>query len=183
MMMTLPVELPFTEQLLEVADSGGNQGQTYFIFDDATGLNYNGGLWNYPYANGEFINLRPQYENYEPYLFESILGSCMVPDPASAVQLICIGVSNAPQVLDAGGTQNVPLGSTASLHFNLNGQAPFSFQWLMDNTNMPGETGDSLVLSNITTNSAADYSCLISYAFGEVKSPTITIVPTQPSWQ
>ena len=67
-------------------------------------------------------------------------------------------------------TQTAPAGTDASFSVVPVGQAPFSYQWLWNGTNVLGATDAALVLTNIQFSQAGTYSVLISNVYGAVSS-------------
>jgi hypothetical protein len=56
---------------------------------------------------------------------------------------------------------------------------PLAYQWLLGGTNLPGATGATLTLNNVTTNSAGTYSVTVTNLAGSATgSATLTVYPT-----
>lgn len=65
------------------------------------------------------------------------------------------------------------------------GTRPFSFQWRFDGEEIPGATGPSLTLSNISLGNAGYYSVVVTNTGGSVTSSSalMTVTPGNPSAQ
>ncbi len=59
------------------------------------------------------------------------------------------------------------------------GVAPLAYQWQMNGFDYPGATSSTFSLANLTTASSADYSVVVTNAYGLTKSPTnhLTVLP------
>lgn len=66
-------------------------------------------------------------------------------------------------------------GSSHTLTTLARGSEPISYQWRRSNTNLPGMTNLSLVLSNVTTAFNGPYSVLATNAYGAVTSTIVFI--------
>lgn len=60
------------------------------------------------------------------------------------------------------------------------GLAPLSYQWQLDGTNIAGAIGSLLVLPNLATSQAGNYSVTVSNALGSITS---TSVQLPPAWR
>jgi hypothetical protein len=67
----------------------------------------------------------------------------------------------------------VGLGASVTLTVTLNGTPPFNFQWRLNGTNLVGQTGASLTLSNLSLSEAGNYSVIVSNPAGTNSSPTL----------
>jgi hypothetical protein len=77
----------------------------------------------------------------------------------------------------AGQTTNetVALGASVTLTVTLNGTPPFGYQWRLNGTNLVGQTGASLTLSNLSLSEAGNYSVIVSNPAGTNTSPAIAL--------
>jgi hypothetical protein len=50
------------------------------------------------------------------------------------------------------------------------GNPPFSYQWQKDGSPIPHETNSTLVLNNLNTSDAGDYSVVVTSGFGSATS-------------
>jgi hypothetical protein len=83
----------------------------------------------------------------------------------------CGAVSVQSQPLN----QTVCDGGTGSFNVSVAGTGPFSYQWRKDSVDLPGETGASLSLSNVSTADSGAYDCVITNACGSVTSDSATL--------
>lgn len=70
----------------------------------------------------------------------------------------------SPQIVAQPQDQNVAFGQDAM--FNVSAAGVVSYQWLFNGTNIPGATGSSLIITNVTTGNAGRYSVVIASPFG-----------------
>jgi len=72
-------------------------------------------------------------------------------------------------------------GDNVLLSVNAFGSQPITYQWKKNGSNLPGETGASLTLTSVTTNSAGDYSVAVTNSSGFAISSNATVtVPYRP---
>lgn len=62
------------------------------------------------------------------------------------------------------------VGNTANFSVELLGLGPFTYQWQRNGVNLPGQTHQSLSLSNIQLTSSGNYSVVVGYLGGSVTS-------------
>ena len=81
-----------------------------------------------------------------------------------------VGATNVP-VIGVQPVSKVSLpGSGAGFYVTAGGARPLGFQWLKDGAEMPGQTSRWLLLSNLTVTDLAQYSIVVSNAFGVATS-------------
>ncbi len=68
------------------------------------------------------------------------------------------------------------LGTPAAFSIEAVGSAPLSYQWRKDSVDLPGATNTVLMLTNVQTAQAGDYSVLVSNAYGSVASAPASLV-------
>ena len=68
------------------------------------------------------------------------------------------------------------IGSIAIFETTAAGTGPLSYEWLKNGSIMPGQTGSSLILSNLTTGDTANYGLVVSGACGSVTNNTTLTV-------
>ena len=109
-----------------------------------------------------------------------------VANPAGNVNsaVVTLGVGNvAPTITSNPANQTNNAGGTAIFNVTATGTSPLSYQWYFNNTTpLAGKTSPQLLLSGITTNSAGNYRCTVTNAFGSATSAnaslTVNPVPT-----
>lgn len=81
--------------------------------------------------------------------------------------------NGAPLVASQPNDLLLSVGETARVDVRAAGNAPFSYQWLRDGTDIPGAEADSLILQNVMlADSGALFSCRISNSAGVITSNT-----------
>src|SRR4029077_6841887 len=76
--------------------------------------------------------------------------------------------------------QAVVLGQNASFSVAAFGDAPLSYQWNFNGTDLSGETGSALALTNVQTNQAGNYTVLVANDYGSVTSRVATLTVSFP---
>jgi len=61
-------------------------------------------------------------------------------------------------------------GGTASLHVDVSGASPLTFQWFKNGTAVPGATGDTLVFTSAERADSGQYHVVVANDFGSVQS-------------
>jgi len=88
--------------------------------------------------------------------------------------------TTAPMILSQPTDQTVLLGGTANFNVAASGLPAPAFQWLKDGTNLTGETGSSLTITNTQPGDAGTYSVLVSNSVGSVVSSNVLLSVTDP---
>ena len=85
----------------------------------------------------------------------------------------------APYIAGQPQAQAVSAGGTATFTVSATSSAPLNYSWQKGNVPIPGQNSDTLTLSNVTTNDAAQYSVVISNQLGYATSApaTLTVTP------
>jgi alpha-tubulin suppressor-like RCC1 family protein len=91
--------------------------------------------------------------------------------------LACVG-SLAPFLGSPLPGQSVVAGATATFRMSATGSWPYAFQWRMNGTNLPGATGNVLVVNNVTSDQAGNYTVVVSNSIGATfETALLTVVP------
>jgi hypothetical protein len=108
-----------------------------------------------------------------------------VGEVTSAVATVAITV--APTIKTPPADQTVVLGREARFTVEVEGTAPFTYQWLFNGAPISGATSEALVLASVKESDAGGYSVRVSNGAGSVTSaaatltvlvpPTITVPP------
>ncbi len=85
----------------------------------------------------------------------------------------------APTITQQPASQTIALGGSTAFTVVAAGDAPLSYAWSFQNAPLPGQTGNSLPISNAQLAQSGDYSVVVSNPFGTVQSVTaaLTVVP------
>lgn len=67
------------------------------------------------------------------------------------------------------------VGETRTFSVSVSGATPFSYQWRFNESNLAGETNDSLVLTNLQLNQAGSYTVVVTNISGSVTSQVATL--------
>lgn len=91
-------------------------------------------------------------------------------------------LSGPPVISQQPTSQAVFVGSNTTFNVSATGTAPFTYQWSMDGTNIPGATGDSLDLTNLQAINAGTYAVAITNSLGfAISSNAVLTVNPLPS--
>ncbi len=82
----------------------------------------------------------------------------------------------APSIGTAPQTQRRLPGTNATFSVTANGTTPLAYQWLMFGTNLAGETGSLLVMTNLSDASAGTYAVVVTNSAGSVTSAPATLL-------
>lgn len=73
-------------------------------------------------------------------------------------------------------TLTVAVGHRADFSVDLQGSAPFSFQWRFGTNNIPGALNAAYTIDSVQTNNAGTYSVIVTNAFGSTTSTAATLI-------
>jgi hypothetical protein len=151
--VTSPLPTPLTQGTIQDT-SGDSDGPC--SFDE--GSNGPAALVNIPYAPGDTFRIDCDEDDFVGWRFTVFLSSASDP-----------GLTVAPQ------SQIVPAGSTVTLTATAVGTAPFTYQWQLFGTNLPGATTNSLVLPSAQTNQSGPYAIIVHNSKGSFTSDAANI--------
>jgi lysophospholipase L1-like esterase len=98
----------------------------------------------------------------------------------SAVAVLTVWVP--PSIASQPQSRTNVVGTSASFNVAASGTVPLNYQWQRDGENIPGAVGPSLLLSNVQSSDAANYSVVVTNVAGSVTSTFATLtVWTPPS--
>ncbi|GEM_PF-644593 len=86
-----------------------------------------------------------------------------------------------PAIVSPLANQTAGLGSNATFTVNVTGTAPLVYQWQMNGTNLAGQTGQSLNLTNAQWSDAGNYQVVITNNYGSITSAVATMTVGLPS--
>ncbi len=92
------------------------------------------------------------------------LGGTVTSQPAA------LFVGQPPAILAQPVNQTVPVGGNAAFHVDAGGTPPLNFQWLFNESPIPGATNDTLNVAAAQTLSVGAYRCVVANQFGAVTS-------------
>lgn len=86
----------------------------------------------------------------------------------------------APTISAQPSHQTVTAGQTATFTVAATGDAPLSYQWKKDDTDIPGATASTLTITDADESDAGSYTCYVSNAAGNITSNAATLTVNQP---
>ena len=88
-----------------------------------------------------------------------------------------------PSIASQPASQTVVEGGNVSFSVTANGDAPLSYQWRRNGSNVAGATGAALSLTGVTTNQAGNYTVVVNNSVGSVTSSAavLTVTPAPPT--
>ncbi len=164
-------------------------GSTVVFYAEATGAWPLSFQWqfsgtNLPGATSPFLILtNVQTSQAGAYTVVVSNGINPVASSVASVTLIPFHITLQPQ------SQSVLAGTNVTFSVASDSQSPLSYQWQLDHTNLPGATNATLLLTNVQSSQAGNYSVTLSNAFGVLTSSNalLSVVPlliaTQPQSQ
>ena len=93
--------------------------------------------------------------------------------------IVTLTVSNVvgrPEIVQPPGNQAVSVGDSAVLTVLATGNAPLTYQWRKNGTNIVNATGSALVFQNIQLSDAGAYSVFVSNTVGTATSASATLI-------
>ena len=103
-----------------------------------------------------------------------------VPFKQSDVQLVPRPVIVPPSITSHPDDVVTRVSGRATFNVGVSGTAPFTFQWKKGSTTLPGQTSQTLVLTNVQTTDAGAYSVSITNAAGFTNSNPATLTVLVP---
>jgi uncharacterized repeat protein (TIGR03803 family) len=80
-----------------------------------------------------------------------------------------------PEIIQQPASLGATEGGSVTLSVTLFGTAPYSFQWLSNNIPIPGATNIALTIPDFGAGDAANYSAIVSNAWGSVTSAVASL--------
>jgi len=82
-----------------------------------------------------------------------------------------------PTIITAPVAQVITVGQPVTFSAAASGAAPLTYQWLENNTTIPGATGAAYSIPSVAAGNAGNYSVTVTNAFGNVTSSTAALIP------
>ena len=92
------------------------------------------------------------------------------PSPCYCATLTPVFGQTPPSITSEPADQVVDVGATATFTVTATGTAPLTYQWRFNDANLAGKTSRSLVLANVQSTNAGNYTVVVTNAFGSVTS-------------
>ncbi|MCI0745761.1 MAG: hypothetical protein L0Y58_10190 [Verrucomicrobia subdivision 3 bacterium] len=86
-----------------------------------------------------------------------------------------------PSVIVTPANQTEAIGNDALFTPTISGVGPFTYQWGHNGANLPNQTNEALVLTNIRTNDAGAYSVVVGYLGGSTNSTVGMLTVIDPA--
>src|SRR4029079_875787 len=88
----------------------------------------------------------------------------------------------APSITQQPVSQTVTQGQTAIFTVGVGGTGPFTYQWKVGSSNIPGATLPGLVLTNVQPGQAGSYSVVVANSLNTLTSSSaqLTVIPIAP---
>lgn len=88
--------------------------------------------------------------------------------------------TGAPAIVTAPSTQSAPVGGSATFTVSATATdpSPLTYQWLKDDTEIPGATSATLTISNVQATDAGNYDVVVTNAVGSATSSSAALVVT-----
>src|SRR6266702_4628092 len=97
---------------------------------------------------------------------------------ATSSPLATLTVLLPPSITSQPAIQIMTVGATATFTVAATGTAPLAYQWRFNDANLAGKTNRILVLSNVQSANAGNYSVVVTNAFGSVTSRVAVLMFT-----
>lgn len=154
----------FLNPLVYQIGLGTNYGAAFH--DIATGNNTNA------FSHGKFLAV-PGYD---------LCTGWGTPAGQNLINSILQTFQPGPVITSQPRSQTVPFNGNVGFFVDAGGQAPLSFQWYFNTTNISGATNAWLLLSNVTSAQAGTYYVLVTNAAGSALSSNavLTVLPPIP---
>ncbi len=124
--------------------------------------------------------LIPNVQSSDVGLYQVVLSNTYGMVTSAVATLVIV---EAPTIRTPPADQSVRVNSNATFLVEVDGTAPFSYQWFFNATNLlAGATDSTLVLTNVQGSNAGNYRVVISNAAGSVVSAASLTVLSPPAF-
>jgi uncharacterized repeat protein (TIGR01451 family) len=114
------------------------------------------------------VNAQPANAGAYTVRVTNLVGA-LLSAPATLTVLGPVSINTQPQ------SQTVLAGSTVTFTVAASGSPPITYQWELDGSDLPGQTGSSLLLPSVQTNQAGAYRVRVTNPIGSVNSAPATL--------
>lgn len=123
----------------------------------------------------------PRVMALDPHTNVYILGLALPTNAASdypsvLIKFVQSDVPGLPRLIDRPQSQTVLPGAIATFAASAAGDMPMEFQWRHNGTNIPGAINSTLMLTNVRSTHAGDYSVQVRNAVGLTVSPEAHLI-------
>jgi uncharacterized repeat protein (TIGR01451 family) len=142
--------------------------------NDGTAITWNLGLMTQGRSTNLLLLLSPTAEGT---VTNSALVSSDTSDTNSANDTInwATPVVAPPNIVMQPAGQTTIAGSDVTLTVTAQGTAPLGYQWRFNSADLPGQTGSSLVLTNVDASNMGSYVVVVTNAAGSVSSTPVSV--------
>jgi hypothetical protein len=99
----------------------------------------------------------------------------------STIRRVVPGMDEAPTFTAQPANQTVNLGSSVTLTFEITGTAPFTYQWYMDGSPIPGATNPTYAISDAQQSDAGSYTVSVANVDASTMSAAATLTVGVPA--
>ncbi len=93
-----------------------------------------------------------------------------------ASHVVALLTNPVPCVTQPPRSRSIPLGWPVAFNITSSGQAPLSYQWQLNGTNLPTQTNVSATISNVQSPDLGDYRVIVTNLYGVATSRMATLV-------
>lgn len=145
--------------------SGGTVG-SYQWFRNNTAI---------PNSNVQSLTINPVTLANAGTYYCQVTGTAGCADSVNFTENITINVTQPVQITSQTANQTLCVGQPLNLIVAATGTTP-TFQWRLNNTNLIGQTNDTLSFNSLTTGNSGTYTCVVSNSCGSVTSNNIVVL-------
>ena len=73
-------------------------------------------------------------------------------------------------------SQSVEVTHNVTFTTMVTGVGSFTYQWRHNGTNISGETGDTLMITNVMESNSGDYQCIVTNQFGDTDISNVVVL-------
>jgi N-acetylneuraminic acid mutarotase len=134
----------------------------------------NNTIWQLPVGGGAPTALLsgPPFVRVQGLAF--VNGTLYIADPGGDA-IYSFSPPSPPAIVTPPANTTTSSGGTATLSVAVSGTPPFTFQWQLNGTSIPGATNSSLTIANFSATNAGVYTVTVSNALGGVASAPVSV--------